>query len=49
MWEGKVNSNVLVSTLRTPVVVGTVTRVKRLLCLKTMGCGRPDLPMSAEA
>ena len=48
MREGKVNSKVLVSTLRTPVVVGTVTRVKRLLRLKTLGFGHPDLPMSEE-
>ena len=49
MREGKVNSKVLVSTLRTPVVVGTVTRVKRLLRLKALGFGRPDLPMPAQA
>ncbi len=44
----KVNSKVLVYTLRTPVVIGTVILLKRLLGLRTLGFGRPDLPMSAE-
>ena len=45
----KANSKLMVFALRTPEVMGTVIRLKRLLRLKTLRFGRPDLPMLAEA